>query len=270
MRRFSTILVAALPVLALAGCSLVPAGQSTQVTAPTVPEPEIRTQTTSEGEVPDKDTTSSEMGTVTATATVTWENNLPRLSTGEIIGGGLEISAPSANGLVIALDEHEDMTTRLLLDQSVAVLIDDTFVLGISMPRSPGAPVNAWTWERVDHTDQIVFTATRRSNLEEDTELSAFLGETAVESARWVDEREGPRLFITPSNWARDGGLAVSDYGWHSVVRDVPEVTEHPGESLEHQFQCHAIGAQSKDTRNLETWYDDIGLLSLLAARCNP
>ncbi len=248
----------------------MPATQPTQVPGPLVPEPLEQSQSPAETDQEDLGEGASKREEIAATATVNWENNLPRLSTGDLIGSGVHVSAPSTDGMTIAIADSQDLATQILLDQSVAVFLDGEFALGISAPRSPDAPANAWTWERTSGHGHIQFTAVRRSNLNEDTELSVFLGETAVEFAQWVQEPEGSRLFITPGSWAREGGLVVSEHGWRSVVRDVPEVAEYAGQSLEHQFQCHAIGAQSKDTWNLETWYDDIGLLSLLAARCNP
>ncbi|WP_435300636.1 DUF2599 domain-containing protein [Timonella sp. A28] len=42
------------------------------------------------------------------------------------------------------------------------------------------------------------------------------------------------------------------------------------GDTMKKQFQCHVIGAPTKDTWNLEPWRPDGTLTAIMAARCNP
>ncbi|WP_418276486.1 DUF2599 domain-containing protein [Isoptericola jiangsuensis] len=93
------------------------------------------------------------------------------------------------------------------------------------------------------------------------------LASRGVEATDW-DEREGGRsLAVTPTPWARQARTAGVDVVWSELVADDPEVASA---TMHDQLVCHSIGAPDKATWNLEPWRPDVGLLQVLADRCNP
>lgn len=94
-----------------------------------------------------------------------------------------------------------------------------------------------------------------------------LLGDRALESADWGEREGGRSLAVVPSPWARAGGDAVLALLWSEIVEAAPEADN---QSVRDQLTCHAVGAPDKARWNLEPWRPDVGLVSVLAARCNP
>lgn len=276
--RFTTILVASALTLTIAGCSGMPFG-TPEVPQPTAVATADGTFTSPQagGTNPADSSASEAAAEVMATHVIDFEGDrayVTDAATGErtAVGAGLTITASTDDGLVFAVPRVENLTKAgVPTDLSGVFTRDGTLALALSQPYSEGIDF-PWTYETTESDTQWTLTVSNvlSSSTDAPKEVSVLLADTAVESARWVQELEGPRVIITPSEWARTGSLAVQQYGWSTVLRDAPEVADYPGASLEHQFQCHAIGALDKETWNLETWYEDIGLLNFMAARCNP
>jgi hypothetical protein len=100
-----------------------------------------------------------------------------------------------------------------------------------------------------------------------DAETATTLGTSGVVSAHWGDREGGDSLAVDATAWARHAGQAGVDVVWAELVAadaGVDTATMHD------QLVCHALGAPDKDTWNLEPWRPDVGLVQVLAARCNP
>lgn len=97
--------------------------------------------------------------------------------------------------------------------------------------------------------------------------VTTTLGTATVRSAVWGDREGGLSLAVDPTAWARAAGVAGSDVLWAQLVAAEPDA-DAPG--MHDQLVCHALGAPEKATWNLEPWRPDVGLVAVLAARCNP
>jgi hypothetical protein len=93
------------------------------------------------------------------------------------------------------------------------------------------------------------------------------LGARGVESTDWGVREGGRSLAVTPTAWARQARTAGVDLVWSELVADDPEIESA---TMHDQLVCHSIGAPDKATWNLEPWRPDVGLLTVLAERCNP
>ncbi len=144
---------------------------------------------------------------------------------------------------------------RVNADSTVTILDDD------------GAPVAGLS--RVTGGAQLtaVDTTTVHVEASEATTAETMLGTEAVESTAWGQREGGRSLAVAPTRWARSAGEAGTDLVWAELVAADPEV-DQPG--MHDQLVCHSIGAPAKDTWNLEPWRPDVGLVAVLADRCNP
>lgn len=97
--------------------------------------------------------------------------------------------------------------------------------------------------------------------------VTTTLGTTALRSAVWGEREGGRSIAVDPTSWARAAGAAGLDVLWTALVAAEPEA-DTPG--MHDQLACHALGAPDKATWNLEPWRPDVGLVAVLAARCNP
>ena len=197
----------------------------------------------------------------------------------EVTAGGstLTVSAPVDEGVVDVV-HHEDGTVavrvgtapdapvtitladrgrlRVNTDSSVTVLDDGgTAVAGLS-------PVSG----RALVTDADP-TSVRLDPASDATVAETVLGTEAVESTSWGDREGGRSLAVAPTRWARSAGEAGRDLVWAELVADDPGVDTPV---MHDQLVCHAIGAPAKETWNLEPWRPDVGLIAVLADRCNP
>ncbi|WP_456820135.1 DUF2599 domain-containing protein [Cellulomonas sp. URHB0016] len=99
------------------------------------------------------------------------------------------------------------------------------------------------------------------------TPVELWVATVAVESAAWGEREGGTSLAVTPSAWARAGGLAAEAAVAEQLVALEPEAATA---TMQAQLECHELGAPDKATWNLEPWRPDVGPLDMIAARCNP
>ncbi|WP_435738316.1 DUF2599 domain-containing protein [Cellulosimicrobium sp. PMB13] len=97
--------------------------------------------------------------------------------------------------------------------------------------------------------------------------VTTTLGTDALRTTSWGEREGGRSLAVDPTGWARAGGTAAQDVLWAALVAAEPEA-DTPG--MHDQLVCHALGAPDKATWNLEPWRPDVGLVAVVAARCNP
>jgi hypothetical protein len=101
----------------------------------------------------------------------------------------------------------------------------------------------------------------------DDPEPTLWFAGTAVDDTDWGVREGGKSLAVTPSAWARDGGLAASELTWAQLVALEPNADSG---TVRDQLRCHQLGAPDKATWNLEPWRPQVDGLALIAARCNP
>lgn len=92
-------------------------------------------------------------------------------------------------------------------------------------------------------------------------------GADALVSAVWGDREGGRSLAVVPAVWVRAGGLAAQEALWSALVTAEPDADST---SMRDQLTCHALGAPTKESWNLEPWRPAVDSFTLLAARCNP
>lgn len=92
-------------------------------------------------------------------------------------------------------------------------------------------------------------------------------GADALVSAVWGDREGGRSLAVVPAVWVRAGSLAAQEALWSALVTAEPDADST---SMRDQLTCHALGAPTKESWNLEPWRPAVDSFTLLAARCNP
>lgn len=182
--------------------------------------------------------------------------------------------APAAGGTTgtsgaadveVTLLSPADARLAVLADGSVAVVRGDdaapTTLGGLSAPTGGTFAARA--------ADRVVLRVPADPATGASGTATTRLGADALVSAAWRDDdSEGGRsLAVDPTPWARVAGSAGADATWSQLVAEVPDA-DQPG--MHDQLVCHALGAPDKATWNLEPWRPDVGLLAVLAARCNP
>ena len=100
-----------------------------------------------------------------------------------------------------------------------------------------------------------------------DAGVGVWLAARMVEDLDWGEREGGRSLAVTPSAWARAGGLAAGELVPDQVVAAEPEAGTA---TMLDQLACHQLGAPDKATWNLEPWRPDVGQLDMIVARCNP
>lgn len=94
-------------------------------------------------------------------------------------------------------------------------------------------------------------------------------GQVAVNKLTWTDRGEdgGKSLLVAPSKWAQEAGFSGWEATWREIIAAEPSADTN---SMRNQLICHTIGAVNHEVWHLEPWRPDVGLTSVLAARCNP
>lgn len=171
--------------------------------------------------------------------------------------GSATFGVPAGGALVAA---PADVTVEVLDDGSV-VLADEGGVVvgGLRVTDAAGLPTRV----EVVEPDLVLLPA----GATEAAGPTGRLGTTGIASLDWGEREGGRSLAVEPTAWARTGGEAAVALIRQEMVTASPEA-DSP--TMLDQLTCHALGARDKDTWNLEPWRPDVGLLAVLAARCNP
>lgn len=144
-------------------------------------------------------------------------------------------------------------------DGSVTIVDDHGDAVGGLTRPTPGALFSA--------ADETHLELIRPDEPVDVAEVSTRLGTTAIAGADWGEREGGRSLAVEPTAWTRDAGQAGRAAAWAALTQDEPDA-DSPG--MHDQLVCHAIGARDKATWNLEPWRPDVGLVAVMAARCNP
>jgi hypothetical protein len=159
----------------------------------------------------------------------------------------------------IAIELQSPGSFEINADGSVTVLDDaGTAVGGFTRP-TRGA--------RFTGVDETHVELTRPNDPGVRGEVSTHLGTAAIASTDWGEREGGRSVAVEPTAWTRDAGQAGAATAWAQLVDAEPEA-DSPG--MYDQLVCHAIGAPDKARWNLEPWRPDVGLVAVMAARCNP
>ncbi len=212
-------------------------------------------------------------------------SDAPRPEPVELSAGDvrLAVSPPTGAAGSVAVAPAEDGSARLTVDFSSV----PTGTYPTATPTGPGALTvhtdgsltvvgadgvtaagglarpDGGRWRTVDaRTAELVPTTAKAEGT-----VTTTLGTDGVESAVWGDREGGRSLAVDPTAWARSAGEAGVDVVWSELVADDPDLDTA---TMHDQLVCHAVGAPDKETWNLEPWRPDVGLLAVLAERCNP
>jgi len=101
------------------------------------------------------------------------------------------------------------------------------------------------------------------------TQTAPPAGETAILGVEWTDRGEGggQSLLVRPSEWARTAGFSGWEAVWQEIIAADPSAD---APNMRDQLICHTIGAGDREVWHLEPWRPDVGLVSVITARCNP
>jgi len=170
--------------------------------------------------------------------------------------------AANADGTVTVLDEEGTLVGGLTAPRAVGPDGADGGAAGRGARLVVSGPT------RVEVTSGTAEgTASGTGGATDPGAVTTTLGTTALRSAVWGEREGGRSLAVDPTAWARTAGAAGRDVLWTALVAAEPEA-DTPG--MHDQLACHALGAPDKATWNLEPWRPDVGLVAVLAARCNP
>lgn len=99
------------------------------------------------------------------------------------------------------------------------------------------------------------------------SQLVLWWSASTVAGTSWGDREGGRSLAVSPTAWARRGGLAAEEGLRVQLPTLEPEAASS---SMLDQLSCHLLGAPDKETWNLEPWRPDVSGLDMLLAQCNP
>ncbi|RYV49359.1 DUF2599 domain-containing protein [Pengzhenrongella frigida] len=188
-------------------------------------------------------------------------------ATSDPLGSTPGTTAPVPRRLAAVLAAPPGLRFEARSDRSVAVLGSGPDVVG-ALPRvvvvdDTGAPLVADLVVRATDPgllDVLVDPGPAGS-------AALTFGATPLVSADWGEREGGRSLAVVPASWVRAGSVAALDALWSALVVVAPDADST---SMHDQLTCHALGAPTKDSWNLEPWRPEVDVLTLLAARCNP
>jgi len=188
----------------------------------------------------------------------------------KVTSGGAAIRVLPAPGVDMARSKDDDGSVRLSFDAGGTATDEPlAFVTG------SGATAFADGTALAGHGGLSPSGASLRPSSDDvlglyaraDAEASVWFSGTAVEDTDWGEREGGRSLAVTPTAWARDGGLAASELTWTQLVAREPDADSG---TMHDQLRCHELGAPDKATWNLEPWRPQVDGLAMIAARCNP
>lgn len=268
MRRVMWVAACVMVAAVVAGCGGSAPGEEANRPAPSASEP-LSSRAPGDAATRDDDVALSPSATVTVDGQG-WSVTGGRVVSGDPHSGAVVRVPLSKNGTVaVALEGPDGLAAQVEVDGTVAVTVEDEFVVGLSAAREvasgDGAGDVVGRWAVREGGALVVELAD--APVTHDGSVAVTVGIDSVGSVTWGVAEGGASLAVTPSTWGRAGGVTVARFGWADVVeRDAD--ADIPG--MEEQFACHALGASAKDTWNLEPWRPAVPLPQMMAALCNP
>jgi hypothetical protein len=101
------------------------------------------------------------------------------------------------------------------------------------------------------------------------TSTAVVVGTDLIASVAWRADGDdgGGSYVVTPTLWGRMSGKIGRLHLTAALRAHEPAAAT---DVVEKQLLCHAVGAPSKDTWNLEPWRPDVSVADYLLAGCNP
>ncbi|MCR6689016.1 DUF2599 domain-containing protein [Cellulomonas sp.] len=161
----------------------------------------------------------------------------------------LEPRDPAGDALALTLAAPDGLELDVQLDDSVVV-------------RDAAGPVAGLVVRGGDvrRTGQVL-------EVRADGSATVWLASRTVDALAWGEREGGRSLAVTPSDWARVGGLAAHELMPVQLAAAEPDAGTA---TMRGQLACHQLGAPDKATWNLEPWRPAVDSLEMIAARCNP
>ncbi|NKX93903.1 DUF2599 domain-containing protein [Sanguibacter hominis ATCC BAA-789] len=194
------------------------------------------------------------------------------LTTGESTfgEGAIQVVATFATrDAILALPAPEGARWEVQTDRS-AVLVEDARpeVGGLAPPTAKdaaGTPVGTLV---EGDGERLEVRLRARGTAQLPVTVTLDVAPSALERAVWAERLEGGRsLQVFPTAFGRSGSGAALEAVRQALVATEPEA----GTSvMDKQLRCHALGAPTKESWNLEPWRPDVDYLDYLLARCNP
>ncbi|MGV8966331.1 MAG: DUF2599 domain-containing protein [Cellulomonas sp.] len=176
-------------------------------------------------------------------------------------------TSTTTDRLVAVLAAPAGLGFDVRTDGSVAVTAGTEAVVGALLPVTvvdgTGSRLPTRLATRAD--DPTLLEVTVRAERAGTATLT--FGANPLVSAIWGDREGGRSLAVVPSPWVRTGSQAAQEALWSALVAAEPEADST---SMHDQLTCHALGAPTKASWNLEPWRPAVDSFTLLAARCNP
>lgn len=226
------VAVACLAVLAMGGCAT-----GTTETAEATPSAPSRPTATSDGPSP---RASASPGT-----TATPDEDAPA----DDVRWTVEPQDPADDALVLTLAAPAGLELDVQLDDSVVVRGAEGPVAGLVVRGGD-----------VRRAGQVL-------EVRADGRATVWLASRTVAALAWGEREGGRSLAVTPSDWARVGGLAAHELVPVQLAAAEPDAGTA---TMRGQLACHQLGAPDKATWNLEPWRPAVDALEMIAARCNP
>ena len=194
------------------------------------------------------------------------------LTTGESTfgEGAVQVVATFATrDAVLALPAPEGARWEVQSDRS-AVLVDDARpeVGGLAPPAAKdaaGTPVGTLV---EGDGERLEVRLRARGTAQLPVTVTLDVAPSALDRAEWADRLEGGRsLQVFPTAFGRSGSVAALEAVRQALAAAEPKAATSV---MDKQLRCHALGAPTKESWNLEPWRPDVDYLEYLLARCNP
>ncbi len=194
------------------------------------------------------------------------------LTTGESTfgEGAIQVVATFATrDAILALPAPEGARWEVQTDRS-AVLVDDARpeVGGLAPPTAKdaaGTPVGTLV---EGDGERLEVRLRARGTAQLPVTVTLDVAPSARDRAEWADRLEGGRsLQVFPTAFGRSGSVAALEAVRQALAAAEPKAATSV---MDKQLRCHALGAPTKESWNLEPWRPDVDYLDYLLARCNP
>lgn len=260
--RARVLAVVAVAAVALGGCTTLP--DPTVTTSGSGPDP---TATTT---VPAAPSSVELTDMLDRSTTLTLSDGVVRVGDGTLGRGSSTVTATFTSATA-TLTVPAPGSARWEVEQDgSAVLVDDSVpeVGGMTPPVARDAANATLRTDVLADGDAIEVSLLPRSATLFPVTVTFDLATSALERAVWAKNLEGGRSLQTfPTAFGRSGSQAALSAVRIALVAAEPEAASSV---MDKQLRCHALGAPTKESWNLEPWRPDVGYMDYLLARCNP